>query len=140
MVIKSCKNHAKCYILCTNLIDITMEKDTQKNQNPKQEGTKKPAGVKTAKTKESKEPKVAAVEEGGSIHTEYFPDAVITCACGNKIKVGSVKKEINVEICSKCHPFYTGQEKILDSAGRVEKFKAKRIAATKIKDKKTAAK
>src|SRR3990167_10695981 len=113
-----------------------MTKDTKIEKKTTEGAPKKVAHVKTAKTKETK---VAAVEEGGSIHPEYFPDAVITCACGNKIKVGSVKKEINVEICSKCHPFYTGQEKILDSAGRVEKFKAKRIAATKIKDKKTAA-
>ncbi len=117
-----------------------MTKDTKIEKKPTEGAPKKVPQVKTAKTKESKETKAVAEENNGSIHPEYFPDAIVTCACGNKFKVGSVKKEINVEICSKCHPFYTGQEKILDSAGRVEKFKAKRTAATKIKDKKTAAK
>lgn len=109
-----------------------MTKDTKIEKKTQEGAEKKPAHVKTAKTKE---PKVAVEESTGSIHPEYFADAVITCACGNKIKVGSVKKEINVEICSNCHPFYTGQEKILDSAGRVEKFKAKRTQAKEIKDK-----
>ena len=64
------------------------------------------------------------------IHPEYFGQAQVTCVCGNKFKVGSTKKELNVEICSDCHPFYTGQEKVLDTAGRVEKFRAKKAAAT----------
>lgn len=59
------------------------------------------------------------------IHPTYTTDAVVTCACGNSFKVGSTKATLNVEICSKCHPFYTGSEKSLDSAGRVEKFKAR---------------
>lgn len=63
-------------------------------------------------------------------HPQYFPDAVIECACGSKMKVGSTKEKINVEICSACHPFYTGTEKSLDSAGRVEKFRSRRAAAT----------
>jgi large subunit ribosomal protein L31 len=64
-------------------------------------------------------------------HPQYFPEAVVECACGNKFKVGSTKEKINVEICSACHPFYTGTEKTLDSAGRVEKFKSRRaVAAT----------
>ncbi len=62
-------------------------------------------------------------------HPIYIEDAVVTCACGNTFKVGSTKKEIHVEICSNCHPFYTGNEKVMDSAGRVEKFKARRAAA-----------
>lgn len=67
-------------------------------------------------------------------HPQYFPKASVECACGNKFIVGSTKESINVEICSKCHPFYTGNEKILDSAGRVEKFKNRRlVAATKTK-------
>jgi len=65
------------------------------------------------------------------IHPEYFPKASVTCACGNKFHIGSTKEKIEVEICSACHPFYTGNEKILDSAGRVEKFKNKRAAAKK---------
>lgn len=63
------------------------------------------------------------------IHPEYHTAATVTCACGNTFKVGSTKKEIHVEICSKCHPFYTGTEKVLDTAGRVEKFKARRAKA-----------
>lgn len=58
-------------------------------------------------------------------HPTYIESAVVTCACGNTFTVGSTKEKINVEICSKCHPFYTGSEKSLDSAGRVEKFKAR---------------
>ena len=58
------------------------------------------------------------------IHPEYY-EAEIICACGNRFKAGSTKKEIRVEICSECHPFFTGKEKLLDTAGRVEKFKRK---------------
>ena len=65
------------------------------------------------------------------IHPEYFPNAKVTCACGNVFYVGSTKKEIAVEICYACHPFYTGKEKLIDTAGRVEKFKAKREKAAK---------
>ncbi len=60
-----------------------------------------------------------------NIHPEYFPKAKVTCACGNSFTVGATKKEINVEICSKCHPFFTGEEKLLDVAGRVERFKSR---------------
>ena len=59
-----------------------------------------------------------------SIHPDY-KQTTITCACGNVIETGSTKENIRVEICSKCHPFFTGSEKIVDSAGRVEKFKKK---------------
>jgi len=57
------------------------------------------------------------------IHPTYYPDAKVSCACGNTFTVGSTVKEINVEICSKCHPFYTGKEKLVDTAGRVDRFK-----------------
>ncbi len=57
-----------------------------------------------------------------NIHPQYF-EATVKCACGNTWKTGSTVKEISVEICSKCHPFYTGKEKLLDTRGRVEKFK-----------------
>lgn len=67
------------------------------------------------------------------IHPEYFPKAKVTCACGNSFTVGSTKENIEVEICSACHPFYTGNEKVLDSAGRVEKFKSRRAKAVKAK-------
>ena len=59
------------------------------------------------------------------IHPEYYPDATVTCACGNSFKVGSTVKKIQVEICSACHPFYTGKQKLIDTAGMVDKFKAK---------------
>ena len=58
------------------------------------------------------------------IHPEYV-DCTVTCACGNTFSTKSNKNEIRVDICSKCHPFFTGSEKIVDSAGRVEKFKKK---------------
>lgn len=60
------------------------------------------------------------------IHPTYYEDAKATCACGAVFVVGSTKKEIQVEICSACHPFYTGNEKIIDTAGRVERFKKRR--------------
>lgn len=68
-------------------------------------------------------------------HPKYFPEAKVTCACGRTFTVGSTKEKLEVEICSACHPFYTGNEKILDTAGRVEKFKARRAAATPKKSK-----
>lgn len=71
------------------------------------------------------------------IHPQYFPDAVFTCACGAVFKMGSTKEKVNVEICSNCHPFYTGAEKVLDTAGRVEKFKARAAGATAKKAKKS---
>ena len=63
------------------------------------------------------------------IHPKYYPKAKVSCACGNTFMVGSTLEKIKVEICSKCHPFYTGEEKIIDTAGRVEKFKARRARA-----------
>jgi large subunit ribosomal protein L31 len=59
------------------------------------------------------------------IHPKYFPKATIKCACGAVFEVGSTKEFFETEICSECHPFYTGKEKIMDTLGRVEKFKAK---------------
>jgi large subunit ribosomal protein L31 len=59
------------------------------------------------------------------IHPTYYPKAKVTCACGNTFTVGSTAKEIRVELCSACHPFYTGKQKLVDSARRVEKFKEK---------------
>ena len=58
------------------------------------------------------------------IHPAYY-QAKVQCACGNTFTVGSTKPELEVEICSNCHPFYTGGSKIIDTAGRVEKFKAR---------------
>jgi large subunit ribosomal protein L31 len=58
------------------------------------------------------------------IHPEYKP-TTITCACGNVIHTRSTKKNLKVEICSKCHPFFTGKQKFVDTAGRIEKFRKK---------------
>ena len=63
------------------------------------------------------------------IHPKYYPKAKVSCACGNKFYVGSTKPEIQVEICYACHPFYTGKKVLIDTAGRVEKFKARRAKA-----------
>ena len=57
------------------------------------------------------------------IHPEYYDDAVVTCACGHSFTTGATKKIMKVESCSKCHPFYTGERKMLDTAGRVERFR-----------------
>jgi len=59
------------------------------------------------------------------IHPVYYEEAVVSCACGNNFKVGSTKKEIRVELCNVCHPFYTGKQKFVDTARRVEKFQEK---------------
>ena len=55
------------------------------------------------------------------IHPNY-QQTTITCACGNVIETGSTKSDIKVEVCSKCHPFFTGKQKLVDTAGRVDKF------------------
>lgn len=65
------------------------------------------------------------------IHPEYFANAKVTCACGNSFTVGSTKKEIRVELCNLCHPFYTGKQKFVDTARRVEKFREKMEKTTK---------
>jgi large subunit ribosomal protein L31 len=57
------------------------------------------------------------------IHPKYYPDAQVVCSCGNTFTTGSTKKQLKVELCSKCHPFFTGERKIMDTAGRVERFK-----------------
>jgi large subunit ribosomal protein L31 len=72
------------------------------------------------------------------IHPKFNPKAKAVCACGAVFEVGSTQDEINNEICSQCHPFYTGNEKIMDTAGRVDRFNKRRAAAatkTKAKNK-----
>jgi len=64
------------------------------------------------------------------IHPKYYDNTKVTCLCGNTFTTGSTKPEIKVEVCSKCHPFYTGQQRIVDTMGRVERFKKR----YKIKD------
>lgn len=70
-----------------------------------------------------------------NIHPNYYPSAKVHCACGNQFTVGATIPEIRIEICSNCHPFYTGHEKIIDSKGRVERFK-KRLEKTAKKSRK----
>jgi len=76
------------------------------------------------------------------IHPTYYPKAKVTCACGNTFTMGSTMEHLEVEVCSNCHPFYTGQDKIMDKVGRVQKFKErmaqkqetpKKVKATKAK-------
>lgn len=69
------------------------------------------------------------------IHPQYYPKATVKCACGNTFAVGSTKEIIETEICSACHPFYTGSEKYVDTAGRIEKFKARMEKTAKLKKK-----
>jgi large subunit ribosomal protein L31 len=57
------------------------------------------------------------------IHPIYFPEAKVTCSCGNTFTTGATKGEIKVEICSACHPFFTGEQRIVDTEGRVERLK-----------------
>ena len=67
------------------------------------------------------------------IHPAWFPDARVHCACGNVFNTGSTLKDISVEICSACHPLFTGQQKFIDTAGRVDKFNQRMAAAEKKK-------
>ncbi|OGZ09266.1 MAG: 50S ribosomal protein L31 [Candidatus Lloydbacteria bacterium RIFCSPHIGHO2_02_FULL_50_13] len=64
------------------------------------------------------------------IHPKYFPKAKAICACGAEFIVGSTKEAIDMEICSQCHPLFTGNDKVTDTAGRIEKFKQRRAAAS----------
>lgn len=72
------------------------------------------------------------------IHPKYNKATKVVCACGNTFTSGSTVDEISVEICSKCHPFWTGQENVLDTAGRVDRFKKRASKATTVKVKKAA--
>jgi large subunit ribosomal protein L31 len=57
------------------------------------------------------------------IHPEYYTDAEVVCSCGNKFTTGATKKLLKVEVCSQCHPFFTGERRMLDTTGRVERLK-----------------
>ena len=72
------------------------------------------------------------------IHPKYNTEAEVLCACGNKFTVGSTLDKVEVEVCSDCHPFFTGQEKVMDTAGRVEKFKTRKSKAKPVKAPKKA--
>lgn len=63
------------------------------------------------------------------IHPNYVEKAKYTCACGATFEIGSTRETVHVDLCSQCHPFYTGKQKLVDTEGRVEKFEAKRKAA-----------
>ena len=73
------------------------------------------------------------------IHPKYYPNAQVKCACGNTFTVGSTKEFIEIEICSKCHPFFTGKQKLVDSAGRVERFRKKYATFNKAQSESKAA-
>lgn len=75
-----------------------------------------------------------------AIHPQYFDDCQVTCACGNKFTTGSTLEKIDVEVCSKCHPFFTGQHKFVDIKGRIDKFKEKQAKGAAYIAKKTASK
>ncbi len=69
------------------------------------------------------------------IHPTYHEKVTITCACGNSFETGSTVESLSVEVCSACHPFYTGKQKIIDIAGRVDKFKKRQEEAAALKQK-----
>ncbi|MBI5619551.1 50S ribosomal protein L31 [Candidatus Gottesmanbacteria bacterium] len=64
-----------------------------------------------------------------NIHPQWYNDCKVTCACGNTFTVGATKPELRVEICGRCHPFFTGEMKFVDTMGRVERFQKKQKAA-----------
>jgi len=66
------------------------------------------------------------------IHPKYYTDTKVSCVCGNTFTTGSTEPEIKVELCSACHPFYTGKQKLVDTARRVEKFSAKTATSAKV--------
>lgn len=66
-----------------------------------------------------------------NIHPQWYLEARVVCACGNIFAIGSILPEIHIEVCSKCHPFYTGEQRFIDILGRVEKFQQKTTAAQK---------
>lgn len=67
------------------------------------------------------------------IHPKWYPEAKVVCACGNSFTVGSTVEEIHVEVCSNCHPFFTGQIRYADVAGRIEKFIQKQKTSGRVK-------
>ncbi len=67
------------------------------------------------------------------IHPTYHEAAAVVCSCGETFTVGSTLPKIHIEICSACHPFFSGQEKIMDTAGRVEKFTKRRVKSINMK-------
>jgi len=70
-----------------------------------------------------------------NIHPKYYENAQVTCSCGNRFTVGSTQEYIRVELCYKCHPFYTGEQRFVDTASRIQKFQEKQSLAQKYKTK-----
>ncbi len=65
----------------------------------------------------------------GNVHPQYFEEATVICVCGNKFTTGSTQEVIHVELCSNCHPFYTGEQRFVDTASRIQKFQKKQEVA-----------
>lgn len=74
------------------------------------------------------------------LHPQYFTNAKVVCACGNTFTTGSTKQELHVEICANCHPFYTGKQNLLDTAGTIEKFKKRGTKSAEMKSKRISKK
>ena len=72
------------------------------------------------------------------IHPKYFNKSSVACSCGHSFKVGSTEEKITVEVCSACHPFYTGKQKLVDVAGRIDKFKKRMKGAAEAEKAKKA--
>ena len=73
-----------------------------------------------------------------NIHPVYYDSVTVTCSCGRSFTVGSTEDKLSVEVCSKCHPFYTGKQKLVDVAGRIDKFKKRLQEAEKVEQDKPA--
>lgn len=73
-----------------------------------------------------------------SIHPKFYEQAQVICVCGNKFTTGSTSEVIHVELCDKCHPFYTGEQRFVDAASRIQKFETKQKIASVLKEKKKA--
>lgn len=70
------------------------------------------------------------------IHPTYHEKITVTCSCGNSFETGSTHESLSVEVCSACHPFYTGKQKIVDAQGRVDKFRQRQIESQQLKESK----
>jgi large subunit ribosomal protein L31 len=75
-----------------------------------------------------------------AIHPKYYPQAKVICACGNTFTTGSTLPEMHVEICSNCHPFYTGKQNLIDTAGTIDKFRKKASKSAELKSKRISKK
>lgn len=92
-------------------------------------------------TQDTKKQEKAEKTEGKNKKTYYaYPEAKVICSCGNVLKTGSTEKEAHVEICSACHPFYTGSQKVIDTGGRIEKFQKRMAKKEELSGKKKKAK